>query len=200
MPMYIKLYVTRQEKEQLENIAAKRQISLSKLCYEKISVLLSNPLEISTDKHMTTTNSQKLDHCVKVYFTETEYQSLLSSAKGIPLSRYMRREYFSHKEPVTISIYTNDISTLTLKVSAYIEQLNNFIAAMAIRRQLYESDYQKLIQLVSDTQTALRDAATYARANRKSIRSSGVRILRKEIKKALENQLNQNNPNRKDVK
>ena len=42
------------------------------------------------------------------------------------------------------------------------------------------------VQLDEIVETALRDAANYAKANRSSIRASGVRILRKEIQKAVE--------------
>lgn len=189
--MYIKVYLSEQEKQQLEEIAMRKKLSLSKLCYEQIVPLFHTPFtmsEISSDHSIT--GKEKYDHCVKVYFTDTEYQELLVQAKGVPLSRYLRNKYLLHRDPIQISVYTDDISILTMKVSGYIEQLHNFIAALAIRRQLYEADYERLIRIANDTKTALRDAANYAKANRSSIRASGVRILRKEIKKALEKQLN----------
>ena len=76
-----------------------------------------------------------------------------------------------------------------MQVSGYIQRLYSFIAALAIRQQLYEADYNHLIQIANDTQKALRDVANYAKANRSSIRAAGVRILRKEIKKAVEKQM-----------
>ena len=110
---------------------------------------------------------------------------LVKQAKGTPLSKYIRSTLFGNYEPIRIEVYTEDISVLTIKVSAYIEQLYNFIAGLAIRRQLYDADYERLIRIADNTKTALRDAATYAKANRKSIRASGVQILRKEVQKAL---------------
>ncbi|MCI7130411.1 MAG: hypothetical protein MSA09_07625 [Lachnospiraceae bacterium] len=184
--MYLKLYLSEQEKRHLESIAENRGISLSRLCYEQIVPLLSDPLELPPEGRTGSKNSLKLDRCVKVYFTDSEYQELLTASKGLPLSRFIRKEYLSRKEPVVISVYTDDISALAVKVSAYIEQLNNFIAALAIRRQLYEADYQKLIQIANDTQIALKEVATYTKNNRKSIRASGVRILRKEIHRAVQ--------------
>lgn len=102
------------------------------------------------------------------------------------MSRYIRREYLSRREPIVISVYTDDISALAVRVSSYIEQLNNFIAALALRQQLHEADYQRLIQITNDTKMALKEVATYTKNNRKSIRASGVRILRKEIKRAAQ--------------
>ena len=190
--MYIKLYLSEQEKKRLEDIATAKKVSVSKLCYEQVLPLLSGSfLSIDDYEYGTDGNNDenlKYDRCVKVYFTDNEYQTLLKGAKGMPLSRYMRNQYLSSLEPVEISVYTDDISALTMKVSKYIEQLHNFIAALAIRRQLYEADYNRLIQIADDTKKALRDVATFTKANRASIRSSGVRILRKEIKKALEKQ------------
>ena len=190
--MYIKLYLSEQEKKRLEDIATAKKVSVSKLCYEQVLPLLSGSfLSIDDYEYGTDGNNDenlKYDRCVKVYFTDNEYQTLLKGAKGMPLSRYMRNQYLSRLEHVEISVYTDDISALTMKVSKYIEQLHNFIAALAIRRQLYEADYNRLIQIADDTKKALRDVATFTKANRASIRSSGVRILRKEIKKALEKQ------------
>lgn len=191
--MYIKFYLSEQEKKRLEDIATVKKVSVSKLCYEQVLPLLSGSILSVDDFECGTDNRNdeniKYDRCVKVYFSDREYHALLKGAKGMPLSRYMRNLYLSRMEPVEISVYTDDISALTMKVSKYIEQLHNFIAALAIRRQLYEADYNRLIQIADDTKKALRDAATYTKANRASIRSSGVRILRKEIKKALEKQL-----------
>lgn len=44
--MYLKLYLSEQEKKHLESIAESRGISLSRLCYGQIVPLLSDPLEI----------------------------------------------------------------------------------------------------------------------------------------------------------
>lgn len=183
--MYIKVYLSEQEKKQLEDIAGRKKVSVSKLCYEQLAPLLSAPLAIPNNVKEEPAQI-KFNNRVPVYFSEKEHQALLSDAKGISLSSYLRKEFLSRREPVRISVYTDDISVLTLKVSRYIDQLNNFIAALAIRRQLYDADYERLIRIADDTKTALRDAATYAKANRNSIRASGVRILRKEIKKAVE--------------
>lgn len=184
--MYIKLYISQYEKEQLESIADSKGISLSKLCYEQITPLLAdNLLQPYEAQSQDNGDSQNLSRCVKVYFTDKEYRKLLSSSKGMPLSRFIRKEYLSRKEPIIISVYTDDISALAVKVSAYIEQLNNFIAALALRNQLYEADYQRLIQIANNTQTALKDVAVHTKNNRKSIRASGVRILRKEIQSAI---------------
>lgn len=121
-----------------------------------------------------------------VHLTADEYALLLSQSQGMPLSKYFRKILLQQKTPIPIQIYTDDISILTMKVSKYIDQLNNFIAALAIRQQLHEADYERLIQIASDTETALRETGTYARKNRSSIRAAGIRILRKEIQKAVE--------------
>ena len=48
--MYLKLYLSEREKKQLESIAESRGISLSRLCYEQIVPLLSEPLELPPEK------------------------------------------------------------------------------------------------------------------------------------------------------
>ena len=102
------------------------------------------------------------------------------------MSKYLRKLYLAYRKPVEISVYTEDIAALSLQVSSYVKQLRRFIAGLAVREQLYESDYQYLIQLAEDMQKSLRDVAAAVKANRDSIRASGVRIIRKEIQAALE--------------
>lgn len=181
--MYIKLYLSAEEKEKLALLAQKKGISTSRLCYEQIAPLLTDRFPFSMSE--ASNECGKLDHCINVYFSESEYQTLLKESKGLPLSKFIRRIYLSRKEPIVISVYTDDISALAIKVSAYIDRFNNFIAALALRQQLHETDYQKLIEIADNTQIALKEVATYVRNNRKSIRASGVRILRKEIQKAI---------------
>lgn len=184
--MYIKVYLSESEKKVLEELARHRKISVSKLCYEQLSPLLSQGLEelLANNPNLQDV-SQPYKHCARIYLSENEYTSLIKGANGMPLSRYLRKILMNRRQPIIITVYTEDISALSIKVSSYIEQLHNFIAALAIRRQLYEADYKRLIQIASDTQTALRDVAKHTKANRSSIRTSGVRILRKEIQKAI---------------
>lgn len=182
--MYIKVYLSETEKNHLQKIAEKKRISLSELCYRQLDPLLKSPVHrfLTEDNKATSTEGKN----ILVHLTAEEYTLLLSQAQEMPLSRYFRKILLQQKMPIPIQIYTDDISILNVKVSKYIGQLNNFIAALAIRQQLHEADYERLIQIASDTEAALREAGAYARKNRSSIRAAGIRILRKEIQKAVE--------------
>jgi len=187
--MYIKMYVTEYERKQLEQIAQRKKIPLSKLCYEQIIPLLHNPMKDATIYLPNQTDWEKCTHSVTLHLNNSEYDTLMKKANGSPLSRYIRSILLYHSEPIHIEVYTEDISILTMQVSGYIQRLYSFIAALAIRQQLYEVDYNHLIKITNDTQKALQDVVNYAKANRSSIRATGVRILRKEIKKAVEKQM-----------
>ena len=167
----------------------RKKIPLSKLCHAHVISLLHNPMKDSTIYLLVQTNWEKCTHSVTLHLSDSEYDTLTKRANGSPLSRYIRSILLHHSEPIHIEVYTEDISILTMQVSGYIQRLYSFIAALAIRQQLYEADYNHLIQIASDTQKVLRDVANYAKANRSSIRATGVRILRKEIKKAVEKQM-----------
>lgn len=184
--MYIKLYVTEEEKAQLEKIAIQRKLSLSRLCYEQIIPLLHNSLADAAPAPIEQKRSRNYTHVTSLHLSDNEYAMLTKKAGGTPLSKYIRNIILYQCDPIRIEVYTEDIAALSIKVSSYIEQLHNFIAALAIRRQLYEADYERLIQIANDTKTALKDAASAAKANRSSIRASGIRILRKEIQKAVD--------------
>ncbi len=184
--MYIKVYVSSQEKEQLDKIADAKGIALSRLCYEQITPLIHNPV-MNVEK-MESGDSETRDEIITLHLSKEEYAFLQKNASGMPLSRYIRNMLLYKYEPIKIQVSTDDISILTMKVSGYMELLHRFIAGLAVRQQLHQADYDKLMQIASDTQKAIRDAANYAKANRTSIRNTGVRILRAEIKKAVEKQ------------
>ncbi len=187
--MYIKMYVTEEEMKQLERIAQRRKVPLSKLCYGQVIPLLHNPMKDSTIYLPDQIDWVKCTHSVTLHLNDSDYDTLMKRANCSPLSRYIKSILLYHSEPIHIEVYAEDISILTMKVSGYIQRLYSFIAALAIRHQLYEADYNRLIQIASDTQKTLRDVANYVKTNRSSIRSAGVRILRKEIKKAVEKQM-----------
>lgn len=150
----------------------------SKLCYDQVIPLLHNSMKDSTIYLPGQTECEKCTHPVTLHLSNSEYDTLMKKANGSPLSRYVRNALLYRSEPIRIEVYTEDISALSIQVSGYIQKLHNFIAALAIRRQLYEADYNHLIQIANDTQKALRDVANYVKANRSSIRAAGVRILR----------------------
>lgn len=181
--MYIKVYITEVEKEHLQEIARLKEISLSELCYRQLDSLLKTPAHrfLTYKEKSEITEGKK----ITVHLTADEYAQALRQAHGMALSRYFRKILLTQKEPIKIQIYTEDISLLTMRVSKYIDQLYSFIAALAIRQQLYEADYERLIQIADDTRIALREAATSAKKNRDSIRNSGMRYLRKEIQRAV---------------
>lgn len=187
--MYIKMYVTEDEKKQLEQIAHRKKIPLSKLCYEQVLPLLHNPMKDSIISLPNQTECEKCTHPVTLHLSNSEYDTLMKKANGSPLSRYVRNALLYRNEPIRIEVCTEDISALFIQVSGYIQKLHNFIATLAIRHQLYEADYNHLIQIANDTQKALRDVANYAKTNRSSIYAAGVRILRQEIKKIVEKQM-----------
>lgn len=72
-----------------------------------------------------------------------------------------------------------------MRVSDYHVQLQNFIAALYLRNELYDSDRNRLLEIARNTQIALRDVANITRANRNAIRSNGTRWLKREIKRIL---------------
>lgn len=79
--MYIKLYLSEQEKQRLEEIAERRKMSVSKLCYEQVVPLFLNPLAVpETSSNTNDTGNQKYDNCVKVYFTDDEFDYMVEQS------------------------------------------------------------------------------------------------------------------------
>ncbi len=84
--MYIKVYVFEKEKQQLESIAAKRKVPLSKLCYDLIYPLLSNPLTDALIFLEKPPMDEKSTESVTIHLTPPELRTLIQKADGIALS------------------------------------------------------------------------------------------------------------------
>lgn len=181
--MYVKLYLSEEEKACLEDIAKARCVSLSNLCYSQLLPLLQNPLKYSSLDAQK--KSERCDKKITLHLTSSEYDFLIKKANGTQVSKYLRNMILYHTEPVNIVVYTDDISALSIKVTKFIEHFEGFVAALALHQQLYAADYKRLTELAEGIKDALRDTARNCLLNRKSIRSSGVRILKQEIKREL---------------
>lgn len=184
--MYIKVYVTEPEKETLSKLAEKKSTSLSQLVYSRLLPLLHDELaDMAAFDSLETTPNAALGKTYTLHLTGAEYALLQKQAGGTPLSVYIRYLIFRNHSPAVVEIASDDIAALTLKVSAYLEQLRNFTAALYIRNELYDADRNRLMEIASGTEKALRQTATYTKANRASIRASGVRWLKKELRRIL---------------
>lgn len=185
--MYVKVYMTEQEKETLARLAEKRGLALSQLIYARLLPLLHDEAEdmaafgTLSDAAEQTAVTQTLT----LHLTEPEMSLLQKQAKGTPLSVYVRYLLFKTRTPAMIEIASDDIAALSLMVSAYLEQLRNFAAALYVRNELFDADRNRLMEIAANTEAALRQAAAYTKADRKAIRASGSRWLRKELKRIL---------------
>ena len=175
--MYVKVYMTEQEKETLSCLADKKGLALSHLIYERLLPLLHDRAEeaaaFDTLANRVTSDRATLTETLTLHLSRPEVRLLQELAKGTPLSVYVRYLLFLTQTPAVIQIDAEDIAALTLTVSAYLEQLRNFAAALYVRNELYDADRNR------------RQTAAYTKANRQSIRASGNRWLRRELKRIL---------------
>ena len=187
--MYVKVYMTEQEKETLSGLADKKGLALSHLIYERLLPLLHDRAEeaaaFDTLSNRVTSGRDNLTEALTLHLSRPEVRLLQDLAKGTPLSVYVRYLLFQTQTPAVIQIDADDIAALTLTVSAYLEQLRNFAAALYVRNELYDADRNRLMEIATKTETTLRQTAAYTKANRQSIRASGNRWLRRELKRIL---------------
>ena len=187
--MYVKVYMTEQEKETLSGLADKKGLALSHLIYERLLPLLHDRAEeaaaFDTLSCRVTSDRDNLTETLTLHLSGPEIRLLQELAKGTPLSVYVRYLLFQTQTPAVIAVDSEDIAVLTLTVSAYLEQLRNFAAALYVRNELYDADRNRLMEIAAKTETALRQTAAYTKANRQSIRASGSRWLRREVERPL---------------
>lgn len=187
--MYVKVYMTEQEKETLSGLANKRGLALSHLIYERLLPLLHDKAEeaaaFDTLSSRVTPGRDNLTETLTLHLSRPEVMLLQELAKGTPLSVYVRYLLFQTQTPAVIQVESEDIAALTLTVSVYLEQLRNFAAGLYVRNELYDADRNRLLEIAAKTETALRQTAAYTKANRQSIRASGSRWLRRELKRIL---------------
>lgn len=187
--MYVKVYMTEQEKETLSGLADKKGLALSHLIYERLLPLLHDKAEetatFNTLSSRVTSDRDNLTETLTLHLSRPEIRLLQELAKGTPLSVYARYLLFQTQTPAVIQVESDDIAALTLTVSAYLEQLRNFAAALYVRNELYDADRNRLMEIATRTEAALRQTAAYTKANRQSIRASGNRWLKQELKRIL---------------
>lgn len=183
--MYVKVYMSEPERDTLSRLAERKGVALSQLIYSRLLPLLHDEVADMVAFDSLKEEDAALCQTLTLHLTQAEYALLQRQARGTPLSVYIRYLVFSRPLPVVLEIGSDDLAALSLKVSTYLEQLRNFIAALYIRNELYDADRNRLLEIASATETALRQAANYTKANRSSIRSSGLRWLRKELKRIL---------------
>lgn len=182
--MFVKVYLSKAEKDKLTEIAKRKNMPISKLCYEQLAPLIHqgylNPSENNKQEPALATR------VIKVYLTDSDYQTLLHRANGTALSVYIRLLILDNHEPIVIEISTDDILELSATISAYLTKFYNTIGELKYRDHLYEQDIQKLLSLAENTQSAIEAVAKTSIANRKSIRNSGVRYLKKKLNALLQ--------------
>ena len=150
--MYVKVYMSEPERDTLLQLAGRKGIALSQLIYTQLLPLLHNELtNLLAFDSLQEEDNTPVCQTLTLHLTQAEYDLLQHQAKGTPLSVYVRYLIFSRHLPATVEIASDDIDALNLKVSTYIEQLQNFIAALYIRNELYDADRNRLMQIASNT-------------------------------------------------
>ncbi len=185
--MYVKVYMSDQEKTTLSRLAEKRGLALSQLIYAQLLPLLHDEAEdmAAFDTLSDIAEPAAITQTLTLHLSGPEMSLLQKQAKGTPLSVYVRYLLFKTRTPAVIEIVSDDIAALSLMVSSYLEQLRNFAAALYVRNELFDADRNRLMEIAANTETALRQAAAHTWTNRKAIRASGSRWLRKELKRIL---------------
>lgn len=185
---YIKVYLTDQEKEILQQTAKEQNLSLSQLLKIQCKNILKPTYQLLPSlldaKEYAEHNSDKY---VKVYLSEKEYEKLQLSAKekGIGMSRLIYEALITKPIPIEIQYTTDDIYELISIITDTYKHLIGTAEGLWHRNVIFEHDKERLLSLGYEIRDTLKEYVTLTYHNRNAIRKNAIRHLDKKVEQTI---------------
>ena len=189
---YIKVYLTDQEKEILQQTAKEQLLSLSQLLKVQCKNILKPTYQLLPSlldaKEYAEHNSDKY---IKVYLSEKEYEKLQLSAreKGIGMSRLIYEALIAKPIPIEIQYTTDDIYELISIITDTYKHLIGTAEGLWHRNVIFEHDKERLLSLGYEIRDLLKKYVDLTYHNRNAIQKTAVRHLDKRVEKIISEQI-----------
>ena len=178
----IKIYLTDAEKQALHETASESGLSISAFVRSYLEDLyqgdpiLYAPLQKPGQR----------DRSIKLRVSDEEYTRIKTLAGEQSISHYARRLLLSNGHPINIAIETEDISDFASDISDQLQHFQNVLEALAYRSVLQPQETDRMLQVLMEIRDDIKEMTRIARNNRKSIRSAGLRWLKRQFKEQRE--------------
>lgn len=187
---FIKVYVSKEEKECLKQIAKSEGLSISQFVKKQCEDYL-HPTNhyVDTNLSLEMYDSART-HKIVTFISEGEYNHLKRFAddRGWTISRFIREKLYEKKFSIEIKYETNDIYELIVMISDTYRHLIGTAEGLRHRNIIYEHDKERLLSLGYEIRDLLKEYVELTYRNRNAIRKTAVRHLDKQIEKIIAEQ------------
>lgn len=184
---FIKVYVSKEEKECLKQIAKNQGLSISQFVKKQCEDYL-HPTNhyVDTNLSLEMYDSART-HKIVTFISEGEYNHLkeLADDRGWTISRFIREKLYEKKISIEVKYETNDIYELIVMISDTYRHLIGTAEGLKHRNIIYEHDKERLLSLGYEIRDLLQEYVKLTYRNRNAIRKTAVRHLDKKIENEI---------------
>lgn len=181
----IKLYLNAEDKEQLETLAASKNVSLSAYIRDVLKKELPKKEKKVIDKEDITPGGLK-EKSIKIYLTEAEYKAIKEEAGDMSISTYFRNFILDKASGKYIfEIKTDDITELNETMAEINMHIDGFIGALRFRNDIYQADIDRLAQLLESANEQISTVSKQIYDNREITRKNAKKDLKARMKKIV---------------
>ena len=181
----IKLYLNAEDKEQLEALAASKNVSLSAYIRDVLKKELPKKEKKVIDKEDIAPGGLK-EKSIKIYLTEAEYKAIKEEAGDMSISTYFRNFILDKASGKYIfEIKTDDITELNETMAEINMHIDGFIGALRFRNDIYQADIDRLAQLLESANEQISTVSKQIYDNREITRKNAKKDLKARMKKIV---------------
>ena len=181
---HILVHVTQDEKDKIDALAKKHNMSTSAFVKMQLASLLSEEQEINAPFEY---EAECRDNRIEIKVSDREMDTIKTNAGGRTIAAYVRDAALNGSHVIKIDVYDNDIKELLHLLHPTVTKVHGIIDAIRVMGEVQDVQYLKLMETLNTIQRNMKMVAENVYKNRNSIRQSGLRELRRNRKIAIKN-------------
>lgn len=185
MSKTIQIVVSDQEKITLDEMAKRHNLSTSKFIKSLISDSLPDDTS-TTIASIMPKPAESRNRNIHITVSDSEYEQIKMNAGNKTIARYARQTLLTGTHPIIISVEDEDIRELTDAIRPLYKRIIGIFEAMRMQSKIFPQQVDQLINLQEEIYDIVTTVQKNVYNNRNSIRKSGVRELRRRIKRETE--------------
>lgn len=181
---HIKVNVTQEEKDRIDELARKSNISSSAFVKRQIATFLQEDIDVIDTPYEYEVAGR--NHVVRVPVSQNELEIIKEKAGNRTIAAYMRDVGLNGSKVLRIEVYDDDIVDLMHRIQPQIDSIFGIVRALKIQKRLNDAQYLRLENLLESIASDIRGTVSIVRKNRTSIRQTRLRELRRRCKASIE--------------
>lgn len=181
---FIKVNMTQNEKDKIENLAQQHKMSTSAFVKSQLTSLLSDEQTPSAPFEY---EAEGRDIRIEIRVSEREMETIKANAGARTIAAYVRDAALNGSKIIKVEVYDDDIVELIHRIQPRIDSIFGVVKALQMQQQLHDNQYARLEGLLNDISKDIRGTVSNVRKNRNSIRQTRLRELRRRCNDAIRN-------------